>query len=220
MFGTLLMLTLSGLYIVFAFREPPAAIAHLFPIPIVAVFFRPEHRVKYGRLMIGALLLVVGGPLCFLLPAGGPLGGSGVGAVVALLVLGALLAARWKRAGEVVDADDAERRAQWHSFETLKHDPRFLHLKRYLDTRYRTTFDPSADGATYRIRYMALWDASWQVLVAQDGAGARYLVAYLERGDNPTRLQVCLDLQTGICNEREVGLMGFSGQIPLAPLGA
>jgi hypothetical protein len=88
MFGSLLMLVISVLYIVFAFREPPAPIAHLFPIPVVAVFFRPEHRVKYGRLTIGVLLLLVG-PLCFLLPGDGFLG-----SVAALVLVGLWVVAK------------------------------------------------------------------------------------------------------------------------------
>ncbi len=44
------------LYLVFAFREPPAGIAHFFCIPAFFVFF-PEHsRVKLGRITAGVLL--------------------------------------------------------------------------------------------------------------------------------------------------------------------
>jgi hypothetical protein len=67
---------------------------------------------------------------------------------------------------------------------------------------------------------MDLWDANWQRLLAQDGPGSRYLVAYLERGDRPARIQVCLDLQTGACNDREVGSFGWGGSIPLALSGS
>ena len=47
-----IFIALGTLYIVFAFREPPKVIAHLFSIPIVAVFFAPERRVKLGRITI------------------------------------------------------------------------------------------------------------------------------------------------------------------------
>ena len=97
-------------------------------------------------------------------------------------------AAKWKRAGEVVEADDAERRAQWERFEMLKRDPRFLHLQQYLHARhYRTTFERTQDPSTYRIVYIDLWDAKWQRLLAPQGGGAHMLVAYLERGVAPKR---------------------------------
>jgi hypothetical protein len=216
MFGTLVMLVMSALYIVFAFREPPAAIAHYFQIPVVAVFFRPEHRVKYGRLTIGVLLLLVG-PLCFLLPTRGILG-----TLAGLVILGVILAARWKRAGEVVEADNAERIAQWQSFEILKRDPRLPHLQHYLYAKgYRTTFERVSDATTYRIVYLALADAQWRPLLAPDGAAAACrIVAYLERDAAPKRVQASLELHTGVCTDREAGMMGWSGAVPLQPMSA
>jgi hypothetical protein len=215
--GSVLFMFVGILYVVFAYREPPDAVAHFFTIPAAFVFFPKEHRGKLGRITVGVLILAAG--------AGIGWGANSswsriVGGIVGVLFLALQIAARWKLAGEVVEADDAERRSQWQSFEMLKRDQRFLHLKRYLDRRYRTTFDQTADPATYRILYADLWNASWQPLLAQNGAGARYVVAYLERRDKPRRLQVRLDVETGVCNEGEAGLTGWSGRIPLMPSSA
>jgi hypothetical protein len=215
------------LYFVFAFHEPPAAIAHFFPIPIVSVFFAPERRTKLGRITLGALLIAlgVGGELLPLFSRifgwhGPGEGRSVTGTVLAVVLLAVLAAARWKRAGEVVEADDGERIAQRQSFEMLKRDPRFLHLQQYLYAKgCRTTFERAPDPSTFRILYIDLWDASWQRLLAPQGGGARMLVAYLERGAAPTRLKVALDIPTGTCTESEVGLMGWGGLVPLDPRG-
>ena len=217
MFGTLLMTLVAALYVLFAFREPPAAIAHFFPIPVVTVFFRPEHRVKYGRLAIGALLLLLG-PLCDLFPGDGRGGPSVLRLLLGLVVLGVWLVARWKRAGEVVEADDEERRAQWQSFEMLKRDPRLVHLQQSLHAKgYRTAFEPAADPTAYRVAYAVLWDAQWRPLLAQQGAAAAHLGVYLEREAAPKRVHACLDLQTGVCGEKEAGLTGWGGMVPLPP---
>lgn len=220
MFGTLIMTLAAALYILFAFREPPAAIAHFFPIPVVTVFFRPEHRVKYGRLAIGALLLLLG-PLSSLIQGDGRDGPSVLRILLGLVVLGLWLVAKWKRAGEVVGADDAERRAQWQSFEMLQRDPRFLHLLQYLHAKgYRTTFDRPSDPAAYRVAYIALWDERGQRHLAQQGDAAQQLVAYLERDAAPKRVQACLHLQSGTCTDTEVGWMGWSGLVPLQTIRA
>ena len=215
------------LYLVFAFHEPPAAIAHFFTIPVVSVFFAPERRTKLGRITLGALLITLGvvdalSPLYYRLFGWHPStsGSSIAGAVLAIVVLAVLVAARWKRAGEVSDADNAERIAQWQSFEVLKSDPRFLHLQRYLYAKgCHTTFERAADPSTYRILYIDLWDAKWQRLLAPQGGGAHVLIAYLERGVAPKRLRVTLDVATGNCTESEVGLMGWGGCVPLDPRG-
>jgi hypothetical protein len=220
MLGTLLMTLVAVLYIVFAFREPPEAIAHFFPVPLVTVFFRPEHRMKYGRLAIGALLLLLG-PLCSLLPGDGRGGPSVLGTLMGLVVVGVLLAARWRHAGEVVDADDAERMAQWQSFELLKRDPRLHHLQHALYAKgYCTTFERAADPTAYRVAYAVLRDAQWQPLLAHQGAAAAHVAAFLERDVAPKRVQASLDLQTGVCRESEAGLMGWSGLVPLPPRAA
>ena len=219
--GTLFFIIVGALYILFAFVEPPEAIATFFRVPVIAVFFPPEKRMKLGRLTIG-VLLILAGPVLSLIPARGLHGGARVvGAVVALLLLGVWIAARWKRAGEVAEADDAQRRVERQSFEMLKRDTRFLHLQQYLYARhYRTTFERVPDPSTYRILYIDLWDANWQRLLAHHGAGARWLVAYLERGAEPRRLKVTLDIQTGTCAEHAVGWMGWGGLVPLDPLSA
>jgi hypothetical protein len=173
---------------------------------------------KLGRITIGALLLLIG-PFGWLLPAGGLLRGGGVlGTLVGLAVLGVWMAAKWKRAGEVSDAENAECVAQWQGFEILKGDPRLHHLQQYLHAKgYRTTFELPSDPMTYRVVYADLSDAKWQRLLAQDGAAACRITAYLERSAAPKRLQGSVELQTGACAEREVGWMGWSGQVPLQP---
>ena len=128
--------------------------------------------------------------------------------------LAAYYAWKWKRAGFVSEAMAAERRAARHTFESLKQDPRFHALQQYLHSKYRTTFDGASDSATYCIRYVGLMDGMGQRLFAPNGAGARYLTAYLERGDKPARIQASLDLQTGVFGEAEVSRLGWSAVIP------
>lgn len=117
------------------------------------------------------------------------------------ILLLAYIAWRWKRASDRAEAMAAERKATIESFELLKRDPRFQHLWQYIASRYRATFDRAPDSATYCIRYITLMDGTYQRLFAQSGTGARYMVAYLERGNEPARLQVTLDLQNGMCGE-------------------
>jgi hypothetical protein len=57
---SLLFIVIGCAYIVFALRDPPSAIDHLFPVPAIFVFF-PEHsRVRLGRLTVGALAALTG----------------------------------------------------------------------------------------------------------------------------------------------------------------
>ena len=218
---TLVPMIVGALYILFTFVEPPEAIATFFRVPVIAVFFPPEKRMKLGRLTIG-VLLILAGPILSLIPARGLHGGARfVGAVVALLVLGVWLAAKWKRAGELSDAGDAECRAQWQSFEILKRDPRFLQLQQYLYAKgYRTTFERASDPVTYRVRYVALQDDRYQRVLAQHTPPARWVVAYLERDAEPKRIQATLDVQTGMCADMAAAWLGWSGFIPLQPTSA
>jgi hypothetical protein len=226
-FGSLLLIVFGILHIVFAFREPPKAIAHWFRVPIVFVFFAPERRAKLGRITVGAFLVALGfgfeiGDLYHLIfgwhgpQQNGPLDARRLGSILlGLVVVGVFGAARRKRAGEVSDAEDAERRVQRQSFEMLKSDPRFLHVQHYLGARgYRTTFEGTPDPSTYRIVYVELLGAKYQPLLAPDGAGARWLVAYLERGAAPKRLKVTLDVQTSTCTELEAGWLFWGGPLP------
>ncbi len=224
-----LFVVLGILYLVFAFHEPPEILANMFRVPVISVFFAPERRVKLGRITMGVLLIALGAgselwDLCqrlfhvhgVLLHRNGP-----IGILLAVVILVVIGAARWKRAGEVADGEDAERVAQRRSFEMLKHDPRFLHLQQYLHTRgHRATFESTQDPSTYRIVYIDLWDANWQRLLAHEGTGARLLTAYLERGVAPKRLKVALDIPTGTCTEGEAGWMGWGGLVPLDPRSA
>jgi hypothetical protein len=213
--GSLIMVAFGILYFVFAFHEPPAPIAHLFQVPVIAVLFPEGQRVKLGRIAIGSLLILMG-PLSWLLPHGSILSTLGV-----VVFLGLWMAARWKHGGEIAGADDAERRAQWQSFELLKRDPRFFHLQHQLATQgYLTTFEPIPDPTVYRVVYVDLWDAGWQRLLAQNGAAASHIIAYLEREAAPKRVQASLDLQTGACSASEPGLVGWNGRIPLQPMRA
>jgi hypothetical protein len=220
--GTLFFVIVGAVYIFFAFHEPPQAIAHFFRVPVIAVFFRPEKRMKYGRLTVGALLLVVG-PLCLLLPRDGRGlhgGARVVGIVVCIVILGIVLAAKWKRAGEVSDARDAELRDKWQSHEILKHDARFVHLQHQLYAKgYRTTFERATDPTTYRVAYLALQSDQNPYLLAQHNPPARWLAAYLERETAPKRVVASLDLQNGVCHEREAGLLDW-GFVPGLPTSA
>ena len=64
MFGLFLFCTacfaFGTLYIVYANREPPRAIDHLFRIPAIFIFFPEHNRVRLGRLTMGVLLLGMG----------------------------------------------------------------------------------------------------------------------------------------------------------------
>jgi hypothetical protein len=190
--GTLFFIIVGALYILFAFVEPPEAIATFFRVPVLV------------------------GPLLLLAPRGAPSGRpSMLGVLFVFLFLGVSLWARWRGAGEV-----AERRAQWQSFEILTRDPRFLHLQQHLYTRgYRTTFERAADPVTYRVAFLVLQDGQSPRLLAQHNPPARWLVAYLERDGAPKRVVVSLDLQSGACHEREAGLFDW-GAIPARPIPA
>jgi hypothetical protein len=223
MVASLLFPILGILYIVFAFREPPAVLANLLDVPVVFVFFAPERRMKLGRITMGVLFLL-GGPFFWLLAESGLLGDGGgrgvLGTLFALAALGVVAAAKWKRAGEVSDAEDAGRRAQWQSFEMLKRDGRLHYLQQCVYAKgNRTVFEQPSDPMTYRIVYADLLDAKMQGLLAQDGAAAFWLTAYLERSAAPKRVQATLDLRTGACVERKVGCLGWAG-VPLQPRSA
>jgi hypothetical protein len=215
--GSLLTIIVGALYILFAFVEPPEAIAHFFRVPVVAIFFPPEKRMKLGRLTFGTLLIFMG-PLLALIPAGGLARRSPIlGAILAILLLGVLLAAKWKRAGEMSDARDTELRDKWQSFEILKRDPRVVHLQQQLYAKgYRTTFERAADPTTYRVAYLALQGEKDPYLLAQHNPSARYLAAYLERDAAPKRVVASLDLQSGACHEREAGWFDW-GFVPGRP---
>jgi|HubBroStandDraft_4_1064222.scaffolds.fasta_scaffold55329_2 hypothetical protein len=218
--GSLLTIIVGALYILFAFVEPPETIAHFFRVPVIAIFFPPEKRMKLGRLTFGALLILMG-PLLALIPAGGLARRSPIlGAILAILVLGVWLAAKWKRAGEMSDARDAELRDKWQSFEVLKRDPRFVHLQHQLYAKgYRTTFERVADPSTYRVAYLALQGEKDPYLLAQHNPPARYLAAYLERDAAPKRVVASLDLQSGVSHEREAGWTDW-GFVPGRPTSA
>jgi hypothetical protein len=63
MLASLLFLIPGVLYLVFAYREPPKAVEHLFRIPAIFVFFPERNRTRIGRLSAGALLVLFGGGL-------------------------------------------------------------------------------------------------------------------------------------------------------------
>jgi hypothetical protein len=218
--GSLFIISVGALYILFAFVEPPEAIATFFRVPVIAVFFPPEKRMKLGRLTIG-VLLILAGPILSLIPARGLHGGARVvGVVVCIVILGILVAAKWKRAGEMSDSRDGELRDKWQSFEILKGDARFVHLQHQLYAKgYRTAFERAADPTMYRVAYLALTGERDPYLLAQHNPPARYLVAYLERESAPKRVVASLDLQSGACHEREAGLFDW-GFVPGRPIAA
>lgn len=136
-------------------------------------------------------------------------------AIFSILAIVAYLGWRWKRASDQADALTAERKAAMASFDALKRDPNFLHLQSHLHAKYRTTFETAPDAVTYRIRYIALMSEKYERLFVQQGAQARYLVAYLERRDSPARIQAMLDLRSGACTDAEAAWMGWEGMIPV-----
>ena len=135
--------------------------------------------------------------------------------LVSIIIALAYIAWRLKRAHDAADALTAERKAAMASFDALKRDPNFLHLHRHLHAKYRTTFETAPDAVTYRIRYIALMSEKYERLFVQQGAQARYLVAYLERRDSPARIQAMLDLRSGACTDAEAAWMGWEGMIPV-----
>jgi hypothetical protein len=111
------------------------------------------------------------------------------------------LAWRWQTAGQVPERTATTHNRARLTFEALKHDQRFEPLQQYLSSRYRTTFDAPIDTATYRICYIAMVDELGNRVFVPSGKRARYLAAYLQRADAPTRLQTTLDLRTGAISE-------------------
>jgi hypothetical protein len=108
---------------------------------------------------------------------------------------------RWRSAGRAADRTAATHSRARVTFEALKQDGRLVPLHEYLASRYRTTFEAPSDGATYRICYIAMMDDLGDRVFVPNGARARYLAAYLQRADAPTRLQTTLDLRTGAISE-------------------
>lgn len=134
--------------------------------------------------------------------------------VFGLILVGAYLAWKWKQAGETSEAMAAERVMARQSFEALKHDPRFAALMRYIGAKHRTAFERTADPETYCIRFIGLWGVDAIPVFAQQGANARWIVAYLDRPQSPARLQVSMDLQTGVCGETELSSFAWEGVVP------
>ena len=139
--------------------------------------------------------------------------------VVVIVVCVAFLAAyfwfRWKRAGQASQAMGEARESARASFEILRQSPAFVRLGQFLDTKYRTTFEPPADAETYRICYLALFDGKGNVLAASaEEAQAKFLIAYLKRDAKPARIQVAIDLASGECSEHELGMMAWSAVVP------
>jgi hypothetical protein len=58
-------------------------------------------------------------------------------------------------------------------------------------------------------------DDRYQRLFMHNGSNARYLVAYLQRGESPSHIQASIDLATGVCNDVAVGSLGWNSMIPV-----
>jgi hypothetical protein len=82
--------------------------------------------------------------------------------IIGLTILGAYYTYRWKLAGKRSEAMAEERRLAKESFELIRRDPRFETLWRYITSRNQATFDTPADAATYRVRDIELYDATYK----------------------------------------------------------
>jgi hypothetical protein len=60
--GSLIIALLSfaygALYVVFAFKEPPAAIQSFFKVPSIFIFLPDRHVLRAGRITLGALFIL------------------------------------------------------------------------------------------------------------------------------------------------------------------
>lgn len=60
-FVTCLFFIITGVfYVVFAYRDPPKAIDHLFRIDAIFLFFPEHNRVRLGRITMGVLIGLAG----------------------------------------------------------------------------------------------------------------------------------------------------------------
>jgi hypothetical protein len=61
MFFTSLVFIIPGIfYLVFAYRDPPRAIEHFFRVDSLFIFFPEHNRVRIGRTVTGAFLVLFG----------------------------------------------------------------------------------------------------------------------------------------------------------------
>lgn len=133
---------------------------------------------------------------------------------VGLLVL--YVVWKWKRAGQASTAlSDAERAAR-DSFERLKQSPHFVHLKQYIDGKYRADVGAAVDPEAYETCYLVLFQGPTgkRILAGEGDAGATHLIAYLKRKASPSRIQVALDLSTRECTEAELGAFAWDAVVP------
>ena len=97
--------------------------------------------------------------------------GRGLGGLCAILFLAWWMYRRWRGTTEYVNAMREEERQQRASFARMPWDPHFGRLKGYVDSRYRATFERTADPHTFRIHYATFQDhtgqQTWQALPAK-----------------------------------------------------
>jgi hypothetical protein len=97
--------------------------------------------------------------------------------------------------------------------DSFASDPRFQHLGQYMQGRFATTFDAPTTPDVFQIVHVACMTAEGAV-VGQADPSARYAIAYLKRGAEPSRMQVSLDLATGQCGEAPLGWMQWKAVVP------
>ena len=59
-FLLVVFLVMGALYLLFAFVEPPRAIAHFFQVPAIFVFLPDRLVMPVGRVFAGALMIAAG----------------------------------------------------------------------------------------------------------------------------------------------------------------
>lgn len=97
--------------------------------------------------------------------------------------------------------------------DSFASDPRFQHLGQYMQGRFPTSFDPPATPDVFHVVHVACMTAEGAA-VSHDDASARYVIAYLKRQAEPSRMQVSLDLTTGQCGETPLGFLQWNAVVP------
>lgn len=134
--------------------------------------------------------------------------------VVGIVLLVLYFAWKWKKASDYSDAEAEEIKIQKQSFESLKNDARFTPLKKYIEGKYKFTFENPADEDTYKICYLCLYGDKNQILTAETGAGAKYLAAYLDRKKKPNKIQALINLETNEVKEYPLNSFQWGAMVP------
>lgn len=132
--------------------------------------------------------------------------------LVLVAFIGWRLWSRWKRAGNVSEADRSAMEEWKTGYQTFQNTPVYAKVKNYIDKNYTITNQEPADGKTYRLVYTTLLTEAGQPVSFDEVAKARFLVAYLKGASD--RKQISLDLQTEQIHEQVLSGMAWSSVVP------